>query len=624
MKISIFKYCQFAFHTILYKKSSYLLPIFTILFSSIIGLVFKFIIDQKYLELSAYLYIFLLLIITVIFSAIKSLNIFKDLDQEGLEIISFSKPISRNNLVLGKLLCLSFYGLIWSGVLFISSLVSLYANYLFIDLLLTSLLLLFVGLITYLFIGLITAILSYKLTQKIAMSIPLVLFIFLSIIGMILSSNTTSNLNKIGYYLNQKYPYHHSNNQLNSEAYFINNKDELLLIPNGSENKEFNEEQINYLKKAVEVSNNSSTLWTSYSWISIPYQLINIFNFKNKSVFNQIGSSNSNLSNFVYYNDLDDISYKYKLVNNANHKKYSVLKDNKLVNMYVVPGLLQSHTILSSNNINNKNINSRSRDIIYSRKNADDINTNFIEDENDFSRENNLVGVLKWNYVYQVLSDKTFNKIAKRFVDDFIKQNINEKQYLNTKDKNIYFNNLHNKLIDQISKYINDDKSEINNYSNSNLTIFDNRAIIDKKIESIYEQKLYLATSLMNYIYFNNQDSIILQALLKDVNKKDSYLDSQIKIKIFDHDYYIGGYDKYEKLIFQKDNKETNKETKIKIRYKLDKSTTNYLFNSSPSLYAITRDKQIFNKNILFVVWIIVISSLAYLVFYMYKRKDYK
>lgn len=525
MKISIFKYSQFAFFTILYKKSSYLLPIFTLVFSTIIGLIFKFVIDEKYLGLSSYLYIFLLLIITVIFSAIKSLNVFKDLDQEGLEIISFSKPISRNNLILGKLLCLSFYGLIWSSILLISSLVSLYANYSFINLILTSLLLWFVGLITYLLISLITAILSYKLTQKIALTIPLVLFIFLSIIGMVLSSNTTSNLNKVGYYLNQKYPYHHSNNQLNSEAYFINNKDELLVIPNGSENKEFNDEQVKYLKKATEVSNNSSTLWTTYSWFSIPYQLINVFNFKNKNIFNQFSNSSSNLNNFIYYNDLDDISYKYKLVKNASYNKYSVLKDDKLVQMYAVPGLLQSHTILSSNNINNKNINSRFRDIIYARKNANDINTNFVEDENDFSRENNLVGVLKWNNVYQVLNDKTFNQIAKRFVDNFIKQHVNLKEYQTTKDKNNYFNNLHNKLIGEISKYLNNDKSEINNYQNSNLTIFDSRAIIDKKLESIYEKQLYLATSLMNYIYFNYQNSVLLQALLKDVNKKDSYLD---------------------------------------------------------------------------------------------------
>ena len=60
--------------------------------------------------------------------------------------------------------------------------------------------------------------------------------------------------------------------------------------------------------------------------------------------------------------------------------------------------------------------------------------------------------------------------------------------------------------------------------------------IIDKKLESIYEKQLYLATSLMNYIYFNYQNSVLLQALFKDVNKKDSWhLDSQIKIKIFDH-----------------------------------------------------------------------------------------
>ncbi|WP_434325763.1 hypothetical protein [Mycoplasma leachii] len=122
------------------------------------------------------------------------------------------------------------------------------------------------------------------------------------------------------------------------------------MIPNGSENKEFNDEQVKYLKKALEFSNNSSTLWTTYSWFSIPYQLINVFNFRNRNIFNQFSNSSSNLNNFIY-NDLDDISYKYKLVKNSNYNKYSVLKNDKLVQMYVIPGLLQSRTILSSNNI---------------------------------------------------------------------------------------------------------------------------------------------------------------------------------------------------------------------------------------------------------------------------------
>ncbi len=122
--------------------------------------------------LQAYIFIFTNATATVIFSSIKALNIFKDFDSEGLEIITLSKPISRNNLILGKLLTLIYFGLIWSLVMLIASLFGLYAIFGVTKIFLVAILFLFVGLMTYLLFGLFTALICYKLSQKIAITIP--------------------------------------------------------------------------------------------------------------------------------------------------------------------------------------------------------------------------------------------------------------------------------------------------------------------------------------------------------------------------------------------------------------------------------------------------------------------
>ncbi|MBY7703744.1 hypothetical protein JIY74_26110 [Vibrio harveyi] len=92
------------------------------------------------------------------------------------------------------------------------------------------------------------------------MTLPLITFIPLSSIGILLASNQTTNINKASSYINKSYEYHHSGNEVNAEAYFINNnKDELLLIPNGSDNQNFDDEQNKYLETVVNYTNRSLT-----------------------------------------------------------------------------------------------------------------------------------------------------------------------------------------------------------------------------------------------------------------------------------------------------------------------------------------------------------------------------
>ncbi|MBN4083385.1 ABC transporter permease [Mycoplasma sp. CSL10137] len=603
MKTSAFKYSKFAFNTVFKKKSSIIIPSLTLIVSFIIGFVFKFVISEKYLPLSSHLYIFGILITTVLFASIKSLNIFKDFEEEGLELVGLSKPISRNNFVLGKLLTLIYFGLIWSSILFISAFISTYALYSSVNLFVYSLLFFVVGLVTYLLIGLITSLISYKLSQKISITLPLVFFIPLALGGSLLSSNATTNVNNAAYYINKKYPYHFSGNEVNVEPYFMNNnKDELLLIPNGYENKKFTQEQVNYLKEVMNIANKSSNEWQIYSWLSTPYQLLDIFNFNDQNVFESISKNSfSNQDNYVYYNNLDSILFKYKLDQNVDQKKFNVTNKNQNSQKYIVPGLLKSNSVIP---------NSINTDIIYAREDASSVDVSFPEDNSEFSAENNLVGKLKWRYVYEVLQDPSFNFIAREFVNNF-------KSEVYNGDEIIDVVQLKWKLFDTISSFVNNNESQINQYSNSNLVLFDEHAIKDKKLQSEIERKLYFAVAILNFIYFNYQDSDIFEAVIVDQEKPDSFGDNRIELNVAGFKYLIGGYQSFEKKLFVKENK-------VLIRYDLIDSNSNYLFQSEDQLFSINREKQIVNKNIYFILWIIIISGLFASVFVLYKRKEFK
>nr|WP_318034166.1 ABC transporter permease subunit [Mycoplasmopsis agalactiae] len=224
MSTSAFKYSRFAFNIVFRKISTFILPILILVFSLIIGLVYKFAVGENYHLLSAYIFIFISASATVIFSSIKALNIFKDFDSEGLEIITLSKPISRNNLILGKLLALIYFGLLWSLIMFVAALFGLYAVYEIKQFFLASLLFFFVSLMTYLLFGLFTALICYKLSQKIAMTIPIALFIPLALGGSLISANSASNINNAAHFINRPYQYHASGNEANIEPFYLNNK----------------------------------------------------------------------------------------------------------------------------------------------------------------------------------------------------------------------------------------------------------------------------------------------------------------------------------------------------------------------------------------------------------------
>ncbi|AJM71528.1 ABC transporter permease [Mycoplasma yeatsii] len=613
MKNAYLRYSFFAFNTILKKKSSILLPIIAVAISFFVGIVFKFAVPSNYQELAVFFYTFIAIIMTAVYSSIKALNLFKDLEQEGIEIITLSKPISRKQLILGKLICLSYFGLIWSTALLISGFLYFYASFNFVNVLINSLTLFFVSLSAYFIIGLFVSLLSFKLSQKIAMTLPLIAFIPLSSIGILLASNQTTNINKASSFINRSYEYHHSGNEVNTEPYFINNnKDELLLIPNGSDNKDFDQEQKEYLQTVINYTNRSLTSWQTYSWISIPYQFINIFNFNSKNISITNANNSTDLEKYVYYNDLDNISYTYKLDKKPNQVKYKVADDSnqKFSEKYIVPGLLKSHSKFSDFT---QTVN---YDLIYAIDGAENDDSKFFEDENEFSNQrSSLVGRIKWNVIKQALQDKKFNLIASDFVNQNLKEFLNDKS--NTSEQ---LNKKHKQLMSKISEYVTNEDSEINNYENHNIKLFDKRSITDGEIDGVVQIKIYKAIAILNYIYFNYQDSQLFKIMIKNPNN-EYFGDAQINLELDGRNYRLGGFKNFSEKVVQE---EKDGVKKTLFRFDLQESKSNFLFSSADNLYSITRNRQIVNKYVIALLWLVIIGAEFALTFKIYQRKEYK
>jgi|GEM_PF-5026251 len=100
MKTALNNYHNFLFKVTAKKKSTIIIPIILLLCSLILCFVF---VGTKpaprYFNVIIFAYTLVAILFTVLYGSLKSLNIFKDLEQDGIELIIFSKPISRKAII---------------------------------------------------------------------------------------------------------------------------------------------------------------------------------------------------------------------------------------------------------------------------------------------------------------------------------------------------------------------------------------------------------------------------------------------------------------------------------------------------------------------------------------------
>ncbi|AWX69165.1 ABC transporter permease [[Mycoplasma] anseris] len=605
MKNPVINYSNFLFKTTFKKKNSFIIPIIFILINICLVISLSIIkMDVKYHPIVVYSLIFFDLLLTIAYASLKALNIFKDIEAEGLEILIFSKPITRKNIISAKVLAFIEFALMWSAITFICNLLLVLITKIHNSIVLFSFFSFVAIFFAFVIFGSITSIIAFKLNQKMAMTVPLIMFMPLALGGSFISANSTSTNDNLAFYLNTKYPYHHSNKEVDAEMFYLNNnEDKFYLMPNGFNKKGFDQSQELYLKKALEFSKQSSYSWQAYSWSILPYQMIDIFNQDDTNIFSLLTEQKeNNLANYLYYPKKESITYTYKI--NKTPKFLTSFKNPNTNEVeYIVPSLLKNHSFISPTPINSN--------VIYAREGADDETNSFPEDYFIYANPNNLVGNLKWELIADVLKNEDFDQLSNLFFNkikiELAKQNINS----DIEAKNY--------IINTISKEINNENSDFYKINEPNIALFDKNAVKNKNLSSEIERKIYLAVTLIYYLYFKqtaDQNIDLLNKILINDNPKLEYQPSQIKIQVENYNYFIGGYEYFApKQIIRND--------KVIIRYQL-KSNDNYLFSTTNQLYSVERDKKIVNKHYYLIIWLAFAGLLLFLNAWLYARKDYK
>ncbi|WP_461220517.1 ABC transporter permease [Mycoplasmoides gallisepticum] len=608
---SVKSYVYFLHKIILKKKSSYVLPIVFFALAIIFSITLSVVqIPDRFKNFTIYAIIFAEMILTIFYASLKALNVYKDLEEEGLELLTYSKSINRRDIFIAKFIVFIIFDFYWAILMMVSNII-LVLNLQETNLTLVVLLSFTVFFFAFLIFGLFASIIGYKFNGKIALAIPLTIISPLIIGGSVVSSQSTSSANNLAFYLNTKRLLQPAGNEANVETFYLNNnQDNFYILPNGYDEATFSQKQTEYLRTAYNFAKNSSTEWQIYSWLVTPYQMIDIFNFKNQNIFNTFQSNyTTNLDNYLYYNKLDAPTYSYQLNENNVLPRYLVnIRDDKTPNyqdVYLVPGALKNNLNPSLDELNNTKI-------IYARQDADNFDITFPEDEFNNTNASDIVGKLNWTYIKELLDSKVFNAYSKQFIDNLIKSD----GYINGDPNDLTY--YHNLLMSEIQNEITDEQSKFNNLDD-NITVLEDSSITNKIIKSNIERQIYLTVALVYYIYFNQNNDLLTTALLFN-NKLDdnsnNFTPKQLSFNYGAYTYHIGGYANYS-------TKQEVQNNKVIIRYDLKKSN-NFVFQPVTQIMQMTRNKEIINKYSFILLWAVIASLFVLANNILYIRKDYK
>ncbi|WP_036452772.1 ABC transporter permease [Mycoplasma buteonis] len=610
------------------KKLFVVIPVILMTIIITASIVFGIVGLQSQAGLAILITAFVEILITIFYASLLYLNIFVDLEKEGIELIASSKSISRKTTFTAK----TSYALIFSvaygvlmvlGNLFISlslqaySLMGLYLLITFITFILI-----------FNFFGSITSLIAYYSNSKIALTAPIIVSTPLMVSGVVLSSYSTSVSNNFAYYLNFKYENNLSGNWSNTEKFYLNDKkDNLYIMPNGIDNKAFSQTQIEFLNRAYSEAKIASNGMVAYSWSILPYQFLDLFNLNEQNVFENVSDDKEYTKDYVYHPANQSYLYKYNLeklnandldVNSKFLKLYLVGnpndKNEENQQKFIIPGALKNYS--QKNNVVNTNL-------IYARENASNFGVSFPEDKYVFGASDNLVGELKWEYLQQVLQDSEFYKYARELFDnllDNLKQDteITADGGLNSEDVDLL--KVKAKLIQAIENELAKDSGFLVQYQNPSVKVFNENALQDREIKTNTEKKVYLATALLYFVYFNYNDNVLTNAMLSNDSRYNFYTPGQFKLNINGSAYNIGGYRQFTPVQQVSD---VDGQKKVVVRYNLEASE-NFVFQTMDQMYVLEKGAKQVSKIGYIAILTIIVSLLIFFNNYKYSKKDYK
>ncbi|MBN0919491.1 ABC transporter permease subunit [[Mycoplasma] gypis] len=570
------------------KKSTIWLPVFSFVLTVVLGLIGLASKDLHTIKLIIIPSIVVSLFLCVLYSNLVSINIFKALELDGLELIVTSKPVSRKSMVQTKMIMFVLIGLIYSlttliafaiGLSYLYKIESFYYTWIVVSSF-------FVSLFGYLFFGFITAIISTKSNKRLASTITTTLFLPLFLLGGFSSYFAEPTVKSFAKQLNNNY------NNLNAFSFATDKDNDSFYVVNRKaqeDEKDFSKE----INKLFDEIKNNAAPSQILAWLNIPYQMSIMFSPYGSDLFIN-GSNNKShfLENIINYKNTNDLKYTYKLLDSKSLESF---KNNS--------GFFIPNAPLIANNINFGDEKWNTNNIIYAWEKAD---SNYLlpQDSFGFSSTKNFAGKLDWNLIQEILLSSEF----KQEFNNVFKESINS---------DMSVEEFNNKIFENRTSFISTLKSVFDTQTN---------AIED------YEKQIYVYVSSYYNLFFNYFGTKLQQTITKDYN----YTDNQPKAKQYNVKVYIspsetriykiGGYSSYLPIVetLTKENADDNKENKQVARIKLTVDSNANLFSYNTDVFQVVRKQNAVSGYAVYPFWIVLVVVLGITVYELQKRKDFK
>ncbi|EFF41395.1 ABC-2 transporter permease [Mycoplasmopsis alligatoris] len=570
-KIQKYNFSNYLWFYLKKKKTTFIIPLVIFALLVITGLVLSVYKHIEAIDFLVVVPIFIAIAGSVIYGTIFSINVFKSMEKEGLELIICSRPVTRKNILFTRLVYLLIFGLINSLLIMLAFLTFLFVlrPYIgqenFVRYLVASF---GVNLFAFYLFSLITALLAVKFNRRVAIAFSLSIFTPLFLVGNLSTYFSESRMNGLGVRLNNNY------NKLDTYAFnFENNNDEIYLV------NRTNKDNYENVKTLFNEAKDNANIAQIMGWLNIPYQMGIISSNKGSDFFNNQRLSNSTyLQGLDFYKNNHDVRFNYEIAKN----------DLK----FFVPT-----APLINDDIENAQEKWSTNSLIYAWEKADSKNE-LVEDNFGFSSIDDFAGKLEWKTTRQLLHSNAFK--------EFYLKHLN----LDENDSNWTTKKINQVLFEVIDEFLKDQAI--------------NQLFLNNNIVEDYQKQIYFYLTSYYFIYYNFNNSELQKALLLNNNQEVKQSQYLINVKMKGGDvrvYKLGGFSSFLPIIETiKVDKSTKQVSRIKLQQDIDAS----IFKEVSNIYKVSRASQAFPDYAVALAWSLYLVILASGVIFVYNRKDFK
>ncbi|PAF55532.1 ABC transporter permease [Mycoplasmopsis agassizii] len=525
-----------------------------------------------------------ILLLTIIYAIYISVLLFRDTENNGLDLVIAAKPIERMQIVIAKYIYFILFAFVWAIVIYIAtSIASIPLRN--VDYFKLENVEYFVHgsfavvLFAFVFFGLITALIAKKINKAVAYLFSVVIFLPLFFIGTVAPTFSRPQISSF----TSEYNNLRSESAIDAANLFAystsDQEDGYYIVPTNSDGS-LTQSSRDFLNRAFQNTKTSPVGTQVLSWIDIPYQMGIHFAANGRDFFMS--------GNALGLGDVRSIFNNFGTENVSTRYNYHLVANEGLVTDSSNKSVVMNLPLLTSQNSLFRE--QTQRNIYYAWENAES-DTLLTDDSFSFTNTANYYGTLDWRSISELIQNDDIKAAFKKFNDKYLTgEDLTSRQYLDA-------------LFAEYDSIIPDFLNVINN----SFTQVTDRYLVQLQMQ-YYVVALY-------YLYLNYQNN----SLLKNVLFENGLANHQFEVKVNyngeTRNYKIGGYSNATQVQQTVNNQTVN-------RVQLT-AGDDFLFSTVENYYKFERALDTQPQYSVGIYWTIIIVALSAAVIYIYYRREY-